>query len=62
EKAAPAPVAEEAPAEEVKEEPKEEAPVAEEKTEVSPSKKKYGVDDDRFYDVLDEIIRNKGKR
>ncbi len=61
--AAPAPATEEAPAaEEAKEEPKEEAPATEEKAEVSPSKKKYGVDDDRFYDVLDEIIRNKGKR
>ncbi len=63
EKPAPAPVVEAAPVEEKAEEAvvEEAAPAVEEKP-AAPAKKKYGVDDDRFYDVLDEIIRNKGKR
>ncbi len=56
----PAPKAEPAP------QPEESAPVVEEKKEepapAPAPKKKYGVDDDRFYDVLDEIIRNKGRK
>ena len=64
EKPAPAPVVEATPVaeEKVEEAPAQEAAPAVEEAPAAPVKKKYGVDDDRFYDVLDEIIRNKGKR